>query len=479
MRKLIFFLILAVLLVNSCGEEVICSTPYSLVKGECCLDDDQNNICDEMEEKRVNEIENVVVGGDMEDKEKVEEIDESEVEEEVSEEIGEETLLEEDIREISVDDDPFIGRENASVVIIEFGDYQDKFSQKFWKEVWPKIKDRYGDSVRYVFRDFPRTSLHAYSKKAAEASECADEQGRYWDYHGKLFENIYHITLSNLKIFAKDIGLDLDRFSLCLDSWRYEEEVRLDFDYGVEKGVNIIPTFFINDERIAGYHDFEFFKEILDNELKFEVKGLYERVKRLSADSTGNGNLIREGVAGLDKDVEVSPYSNNLERVDAFFYLSVEDRNERDNIESKDQAFLNSVIKVVRELKEEEYRVVLKDLMRIGKNYPVFGGVGTGVHVNGNTGFGTNLLPKSWAYAVVHGYADVYKGGELIKENAMMSFVVSQGIRNDSGKLLYEAEENDVEAYLFVFGKYGEKFLSGTGEGFLYVYWPDVNLREG
>ena len=96
--------------------------------------------------------------------------------------------------EVSAEDDPSVGPQDAPVTIIEFADYQCQYCARFYTETYPQIIQNYGDRVRFVFRDFPLTSIHDYALKAAEASECADEQGKFWEYHDLLFKNQTALT---------------------------------------------------------------------------------------------------------------------------------------------------------------------------------------------------------------------------------------------------------------------------------------------
>ena len=90
----------------------------------------------------------------------------------------------------------------------------------------PQILSNYGDRVRFVFRDFPLTSIHQYALKAAEAGECANEQGAYWKYHDLLFQNQSALDDASLKNYAASLGLDTAVFNQCLDSDKYMSEIQ-------------------------------------------------------------------------------------------------------------------------------------------------------------------------------------------------------------------------------------------------------------
>lgn len=172
--------------------------------------------------------------------------------------------------QVSADDDPAIGAKNAQVTIIEFSDFECPFCGRALPTVKQVLKD-YEGKVRVVYRDFP-LSFHPNAQKAAEAAECADDQGKFWEYHDKLFANQQALTVDNLKQYAKDLGLDAAKFNSCLDSGKYASEVQKDMAAGSAAGVSGTPTFFIgNDENgyqmIVGAQPYAVIKAAIDAEL--------------------------------------------------------------------------------------------------------------------------------------------------------------------------------------------------------------------
>ncbi|MFQ5887353.1 MAG: PCYCGC motif-containing (lipo)protein [Candidatus Hydrothermarchaeales archaeon] len=165
-----------------------------------------------------------------------------------------------------VDDDPSKGPENAPVTIVEFSDFQCPFCASASSTVH-KIIDTYGDKVRVVYRDFPLSSIHPHAQKAAEAAECADEQGKFWEFHDMIFANQGNMDVDNLKQFAKDLGLDSKKFDECLDSGKYEAEVKNDMQDGIDAGVTSTPTFFVNDEKVVGAKPFSTFQLVIEAKL--------------------------------------------------------------------------------------------------------------------------------------------------------------------------------------------------------------------
>ncbi len=172
-----------------------------------------------------------------------------------------------EIVNVSADDDPYFGPDNAKVVIVEFSDYTCPYCAKFANEVEPKIEQNYGDKVKFVFRDFPVHGEVAY--KAAEAAECAGEQGKYWEYHRMLYKN-QREWISNTSLlysYAEQLGLDVSAFKSCLDSGKYREEVEKDQQDGIKYGVTGTPTFFINGKKYVGYMPYDQFAKLIDEEL--------------------------------------------------------------------------------------------------------------------------------------------------------------------------------------------------------------------
>jgi protein-disulfide isomerase len=168
---------------------------------------------------------------------------------------------------VDVDDDPARGPENALVTIIEFSDYQCPFCKRYVDQTLPLILDTYGDRVRYVFRDFPIARSHPQATRAAEATQCAYEQGRFWEYHDLLFQNQGRLDEASLREHAGSLGLEQSTFDQCLESGKYSQEVQDDFTDGQAYGVTGAPTFFINGRKLVGAKPFPTFQEVIEEEL--------------------------------------------------------------------------------------------------------------------------------------------------------------------------------------------------------------------
>jgi len=182
---------------------------------------------------------------------------------------------------ISIDDDPVIGDQNAPITIIEFSDFQCPFCARFQTQTLPLILEQYVNTgkVKFVFRDFPIQSSHPNAMPAAVAAECANEQDRYWQFHDELFENqgvwnkmsIVDAT-DVFKGYAAKLELNKEQFNSCLDSGKYIGEINSDLNDGRKYGITGTPGFFIGNEKtgfvkVNGAQPFEVFKSVIDSQL--------------------------------------------------------------------------------------------------------------------------------------------------------------------------------------------------------------------
>jgi protein-disulfide isomerase len=168
---------------------------------------------------------------------------------------------------VSVDDDPFMGPEDAPVTIVEFSDFQCPYCERAFTDVLPQVLDTYGDQVRLVYRDFPLTQIHPQALPAAIAADCANDQGKFWEYHDLLFSNQSALDDASLKSYADQLGLDQTAFDECVSTQAPFEEIRNDYQDGVNYGVSGTPTFFINGVRVTGAQPFAVFQAIIDQAL--------------------------------------------------------------------------------------------------------------------------------------------------------------------------------------------------------------------
>jgi len=163
------------------------------------------------------------------------------------------------------DNDPVLGDPNAPVTIIEFSDFQCPFCARFYSQTEIQLIDEYVKTgkARIIYRDFP-LSFHPEAEPAALAAECANEQGKFWEFHDKVFQNQASMSIASYKQWAADLGLNTQQFNSCLDSKKYLAEVQKDFNDGAAAGVSGTPTFFINGQKIVGAQPYAAFKSLID-----------------------------------------------------------------------------------------------------------------------------------------------------------------------------------------------------------------------
>lgn len=163
---------------------------------------------------------------------------------------------------------PMKGDADAPVTIIEFSDFECPFCKKFVDEAYQQLLNTYvaDGEANIVFMHFP-LSFHPNAENAGIATECAFEQNMFWEYHDILFENQNALTVTALKGYAADIGLDQTQFDSCLDSRKYADQVAQDMAVGQANGISGTPGFIINGIGLSGALPFESFQTVIDAEL--------------------------------------------------------------------------------------------------------------------------------------------------------------------------------------------------------------------
>ena len=158
------------------------------------------------------------------------------------------------------------GPADAAVTIMTFSDYQCPYCVRS-EPVLAEVLERYPDQVRLVHRHFPLDNIHPFARPASEASMCADEQGKFWEYHDGIFALDGRLADGSLAEIASSIGLDEDAFSLCIEERRYQDFVDADFKAGQEAGVTGTPSFFLNGIKLKGARDADELSRYVDLEL--------------------------------------------------------------------------------------------------------------------------------------------------------------------------------------------------------------------
>ncbi len=174
-------------------------------------------------------------------------------------------------------DSPAHGPKNAKVTIVEWSDFQCPFCSRAVPTL-KKIEETYGKDVRVVFRHQP-IPFHNNAKPAAEASMAAHEQGKFWEFHDKLFANQQALDRPSLERYAKEVGLNVDKFKAALDSGKFRAKVEADAAAGMAVGANSTPTFFVNGREVVGAQPFESFKPTIDEEIQKASKLLASGTK--------------------------------------------------------------------------------------------------------------------------------------------------------------------------------------------------------
>ncbi len=168
--------------------------------------------------------------------------------------------------EVSVQGAPYKGGEKAAVTIVEFSDFHCPFCQRVVPTL-AQLESRYGEKIKLVFRDFPIENIHPGATKAHEAARCANEQGKFWPYHDKLFAGPPRSSPEDFKGLAKEVGLNASAFETCLGSGKYQAAIKQDIAEGSRAGVGGTPAFFINGRQITGAQPLDAFTRVIDDEL--------------------------------------------------------------------------------------------------------------------------------------------------------------------------------------------------------------------
>lgn len=161
----------------------------------------------------------------------------------------------------------FVGKKEAPVTVVMFGDYEDEASAKA-NEAVKKLVENYPDEVRFIFRHFPQTQIHQRAMKAAEASLAAAQEGKFWDMHNRLFERRRHLGTVSLKEYAREVGVVNKKFLDELVNSKYSWNVREDQLEAWGKGLRTVPAIFINGEQFTDTMRYENLRKVVEEKVK-------------------------------------------------------------------------------------------------------------------------------------------------------------------------------------------------------------------
>jgi protein-disulfide isomerase len=162
---------------------------------------------------------------------------------------------------------PSKGPATAPVTLIEFSDFECPYCGGLFPTL-KQVEKNYSDKLRIVYRQFPLTNIHPHAQKAAEASLCAFDQQRFWEFHDSMFGNQRELSVPDLKQRAADLKLDTAKFNECLDSGRKVAAIQSDIQAGARAGVTGTPAMFINGRMLSGNQPYSEIQGLIEDELQ-------------------------------------------------------------------------------------------------------------------------------------------------------------------------------------------------------------------
>jgi protein-disulfide isomerase/Skp family chaperone for outer membrane proteins len=166
---------------------------------------------------------------------------------------------------------PSLGSDSSPVTIVEFADFQCPFCGGLFPTL-KAVEKNYAGKVRFVFRQFPLTSIHPYAQKAAEASLCANDQKSFWEFHDSMYSNQERLSVDDLKKRASDLKLNTSVFNACLDSGEKVNAVKKDLEEGQMAGVTGTPAMFINGRYLSGNQPYADIRDVIEDELQRQAQ---------------------------------------------------------------------------------------------------------------------------------------------------------------------------------------------------------------
>ena len=159
------------------------------------------------------------------------------------------------------------GNPNAAVVVTEYADLQCPACRAAHQQIIGPVLEKYGNSIRYEFHHFPLQSIHRFARDAGEASECAADQGKFWEFIDHAFANQQDLSFDALSQWGEDLGLDTATYEKCWKSHSKRDIVMADYEEGRELGVNSTPSIFVNGQKLQS-NGFDTLSELIDEKLE-------------------------------------------------------------------------------------------------------------------------------------------------------------------------------------------------------------------
>jgi protein-disulfide isomerase len=166
---------------------------------------------------------------------------------------------------VDITNDPVMGPPDAPITIVEFSDFDCPFCTRFATQTAPRLRQQYGENIRWVFVNYPLQSIHPRAYDAALAGECAHDEGRFWQFYDTMFSGRFDSSSEGLGAAAGEIGLDVDRFMTCLGGADHAQEVAADLMEAQKFYIFGTPTFFVNGHRLEGAQPAEAFAAVIDS----------------------------------------------------------------------------------------------------------------------------------------------------------------------------------------------------------------------
>jgi len=189
--------------------------------------------------------------------------------------------------------DIFVGKKDAPVILMEFGEYESEDCAKA-NEIVKQILTDYEGQVKFNFRHFPQTRIHQRSLKAAEAAIAAAQEDKFWEMHNALFQNRRNLGTTSLKLHSKDAGVKNKNFLEELVNGTYGWQVQDDLKYGLDLGVKEVPSFFVNGEIVKGKPTYASLSAAIDAALKNSKKAASAKAKTAPKKSSATASKAKK-----------------------------------------------------------------------------------------------------------------------------------------------------------------------------------------